>query len=221
MAEKISVLLVDDHVLVRQGIRRFLEGAGDIQVLAEAGDGQEALRMLAQFQPDVVLLDIHMPVMNGLEAARRIRADYPQVRILILTADDDDPQVFSSLEAGVDGYVLKTSHVEELIRAVYAVGAGNVALSPQIATKVVRRMMSESLTPDAGSVAPVERLSARELEVLRLAARGMTNREIGQALSISHRTVQGHLANLYGKLGVSSRTEAVAEALRLGWINFA
>lgn len=221
MAEKISVLLVDDHVLVRQGIRRFLEGTGDIQVLAEAGDGQEALRMLAQFQPDVVLLDIHMPVMNGLEAARRIRADYPQVRILILTADDDDPQVFSSLEAGVDGYVLKTSHVEELIRAVYAVGAGNVALSPQIATKVVRRMTSEPLTPDAGSVAPVERLSARELEVLRLAARGMTNREIGQALSISHRTVQGHLANLYSKLGVSSRTEAVTEALRLGWINFA
>lgn len=218
MTEKISVLLADDHVLVRQGIRQFLEGAGDIQVVAEAGDGLEVLQLLARFRPDVVILDIHMPRMNGIEAAQRIKSDYPQVRILILTADAEDPHVFSLLKTGAAGYVLKTARIEELIRAVREVHAGNVALSPQVAAKVVRRMMPQAPAYDLELPFPIETPTERELAVLRLAAQGMTNREIGQALSISHRTVQGHLANLYGKLNVNTRTEAVTEALRLGWI---
>lgn len=217
MTEEISVVLADDHALVRQGLRRFLEEAGDIHVLAEAANGQELLRLLEHCRPDVVVLDIHMPVMSGFEVVQHLRAMEPHLRILVLTADENEPQVLGLLQQGVDGYVLKTAHVSELIRAVREVHAGNVVLSPQVAAKVVRRTVRPAASSKAGSE-PVERPTERELAVLRLAARGMTNREIGQALSISHRTVQGHLANLYGKLGVRTRTEAVTEALRLGWL---
>ena len=214
MAEKIRVLLADDHVLVRQGIRQFLEESGEIQVVAEADNGAEALHLVETARPDVTVLDIHMPEMTGVEATRRIKARYPEVKVLILTAYDDDPYVFALLQAGADGYVLKTARADELVRAVRDVHAGNAALSPEIAAKVVRQMSRQR--PAGGEQG--ETLTGREIEVLRLAARGMTNREIGQALEISHRTVQGHLASIYGKLTVSSRTEAVTEALRRGWI---
>ena len=137
---KISVVIADDHVLVRQGIRRFLESAGDIEVLAEVGDGLELLRKLAQVSPDVVLLDLHMPQMTGIEAAQRIKRDYPRVRILVLTADDAVPQVLALLKTGADGYVLKTARMEEVIHAVRQVYSGNVALSPQVATQVVHQV---------------------------------------------------------------------------------
>jgi DNA-binding NarL/FixJ family response regulator len=215
MDGKIRVLLADDHVLVRQGIRQFLEEPGEIQVVAEADNGAEALHLVETARPDVAVLDIHMPEMTGVEATRRIKARHPEVKILILTAYDDDPYVFALLQAGADGYVLKTARADELVRAVRDVHAGNAALSPEIAAKVVRQMSRQRPT---GGGEQGETLTGREIEVLRLAARGMTNREIGQALEISHRTVQGHLASIYGKLAVSSRTEAVTEALRRGWI---
>ena len=215
MTDKIRVLLADDHVLVRQGIRQFLEEAGDIEVIAEAGNGREALRLVAKERPDIAVLDIRMPEITGVEATRRIKVAHPNVRVLILTAYDDDPYVFALLQAGADGYVLKTASAAELVEAVHNVFAGETALSPAIATKVVRQMAQQR---PAGAGRQVEVLTAREIEVLRSAARGMTNREIGQQLSISHRTVQGHLASIYGKLGVNSRTEAVTEALRRGWI---
>ena len=215
MSDKIRVLLADDHAVVRQGIRRFLEEAGDIEVVAEAGDGAEALRLVETHQPDVAVLDIRMPEVTGVEATRRIKERFPQVRVLVLTAYDDDPYVFALLQAGADGYVLKTASGDELVHAVRAVHQGGTALSPEIASKVVRQATSRR--PE-GAADQVEPLTSRELEVLRLAARGLTNRAIGHKLGISHRTVQGHLANIYGKLGVSSRTEAVTEALRLGWI---
>jgi DNA-binding NarL/FixJ family response regulator len=208
-------LLADDHVLVRQGIRQFLEEESDIQVVAEADDGEQALQLIEQHQPDIAVLDVHMPEVTGVEATRRIKAHYPQVRVLILTAYDDDPYVFALLQAGADGYVLKTASADELVRAVRTVYEGQSALSPEIARKVVRQMTSGK---PAGAAEQVESLTERELDVLRLAAQGDTNRAIGSALGISHRTVQGHLASIYGKLGVNSRTEAVTEALRRGWI---
>ena len=215
---KISVVIADDHVLVRQGIRRFLESAGDIEVLAEVGDGLELLRKLAQVSPDVVLLDLHMPQMTGIEAAQRIKRDYPRVRILVLTADDAVPQVLALLKTGADGYVLKTARMEEVIHAVRQVYSGNVALSPQVATQVVHQVARMPSAPEDEEPLFIEPLTERELRVLRLAAQGKTNREIGQALAISHRTVQGHLADIYDKLHVHSRTEAVTEALKLGWM---
>jgi len=215
MTQQIRVILADDHAVVRQGIRQFLEEAGDIEVVAEAGDGAEALRLVEAHQPDVAVLDIRMPEMTGVEAARRIKERFPRVRVLVLTAYDDDPYVFALLQAGADGYVLKTASGDELVRAVRIVHQGGTALSPEIAAKVVRQAVSGR--PE-GASDQVEPLTEREVEVLRLAARGLTNRAIGHALGISHRTVQGHLASIYGKLGVSSRTEAVTEALRRGWI---
>jgi DNA-binding NarL/FixJ family response regulator len=213
--QKIRVLLADDHVMVRQGIRRFLEDAGDIEVVAEAEDGAAALRLVEAQRPDVAVLDIRMPQMTGVEATRQIKERFPQVRVLILTAYDDDPYVFTLLQAGADGYVLKTASGDELVRAVRTVHQGGTMLSPEIAAKVVRQVATHRPEQAADQIEP---LTGRELDVLRLAAQGLTNRAIGHALQISHRTVQGHLASIYGKLGVSSRTEAVTEALRRGWI---
>lgn len=215
MGEKIRVLLADDHAVVRQGIRRFLEEVDDIEVVAEAGDGREAVRLVEERQPDVAVLDIRMPELTGVEATRRIRERFPQVRVLILTAYDDDPYVFALLQAGADGYVLKTASGDELVQAVRTVSQGKSALSPEVATKMVQQARSGKPATAAGQVEP---LTPRELDVLRLAARGLTNRAIGHELGVSHRTVQGHLASIYGKLGVGSRTEAVTEALRRGWI---
>jgi DNA-binding NarL/FixJ family response regulator len=215
MTQRIRIVLADDHVMVRQGIRQFLEEAGDVEVVAEAGDGAEAVRAVEAHQPDVAVLDIRMPGVTGVEATRQIKARFPQVRVLVLTAYDDDPYVFALLQAGADGYVLKTASGDELVRAVRTVHGGRTALSPEIAAKVVRQATSGR--PE-GAADQVEPLTDREIEVLRLAARGLTNRAIGHELGISHRTVQGHLANIYGKMGVNSRTEAVTEALRRGWI---
>lgn len=215
MGGRIRVLVADDHVVVRQGIRQFLEEANDIEVVAEAGDGAEALRLVESHQPDVAVLDIRMPGVTGVEATRRIKERFPQVRVLVLTAYDDDPYVFALLQAGADGYLLKTASGAELVQAVRVVYKGDSALSPEVAKKVVRQLARGG--PE-GASDQVEPLTSRELEVLRLAARGLTNQAIGLALGISHRTVQGHLANVYGKLGVSSRTEAVTEALRRGWL---
>jgi len=215
MDDKIRVLLADDHAVVRKGIRQFLEEAGDIKVVAEAGDGAEAIRLVEAHQPDVAVLDIRMPEVTGVEATQRIKERFPQVRVLVLTAYDDDPYVFALLQAGADGYVLKTASSDELVRAVRTVHQGDTVLSPEIASKVVRQATSRR--PE-GAADQVEPLTTRELEVLRLAARGLTNRAIGHALGISHRTVQGHLASIYGKLGVNNRTEAVTEAFRRGWI---
>jgi len=215
MGDKVRVLLADDHAVVRKGIREFLEEAGDIEVVAEVGDGAEALRLVEERRPDVAVLDIRMPQVTGVEAARRIKERFPEVKVLILTAYDDDPYVFALLQAGADGYVLKTANSDELIVAVRTVYRGGTALSPEIASKVVRQAVSGR--PE-GADSQIEALTDRELDVLRLAARGLTNRAIGHELGISHRTVQGHLQSVYGKLAVSSRTEAVTEALRRGWI---
>ena len=215
MGDLIRVILADDHAVVRKGIREFLEEAGDVEVVAEADDGAQALRLIEAHRPDVAVLDIRMPGVTGVEAARQVKDRFPQVRVLILTAYDDDPYVFALLQAGADGYVLKTASGDELVRAVRTVHRGGSALSPEIATKVVRQAVSGRPKAAADQI---EALTDRELDVLRLTARGLTNRAIGHELGISHRTVQGHLQSVYGKLDVNSRTEAVTEALRRGWI---
>jgi len=208
-AEPIRVLLADDHAVVRQGIRDFLEEDPEIRVVAEASDGAEAWRLVAHHQPDVAVLDIRMPELSGIELTRRIKAQYPAIHVLILSAYDDEPYVFALLRAGADGYVLKTAQSSDLLRAVKHVYAGRSVLDPNIATKVI-----------AGAIQPhaVEPLSDRELDVVRGVAKGWTNREIARQLAISDRTVQGHLANVFAKLHVSSRTEVVTVALQRGLI---
>jgi DNA-binding NarL/FixJ family response regulator len=214
-AQSIRVVLADDHAVVRKGIREFLEEAGDIQVIAEATTGTEAVALTLEYNPDVAVLDIQMPEMSGIEATRQIKAQAPEVHVLVLTAYDDDPYIFAMLQAGASGYVLKTAPSEELVRAVQAVARGESALDPAVTAKVMAQLASGR---PAGAQAAVERLTERELEVLRLAAQGDTNRAIGHKLGISDRTVQGHLANIFGKLGVSTRTEAVLLAMKQGWI---
>jgi DNA-binding NarL/FixJ family response regulator len=215
MTEQINVILADDHAVVRQGIRRFLEEDPLIDVVAEASDGAEAIRLVAAHQPDVAVLDIRMPEVTGVEATRRIKARFPETHVLILTAYDDDPYVFALLEAGADGYVLKTASADQLVDAVRTVYRGESALSPEVASKVVRQATGRRPASAADQIEP---LTPREIDVLHLVAQGMTNREVGQELGISHRTVQGHLASVYDKLQVNSRTEAVTQALKRGWI---
>jgi DNA-binding NarL/FixJ family response regulator len=213
--EVIRVVLADDHAVVRKGIREFLEEVGDVRVVAEATTGAEAVALTLEHRPDVTVLDIQMPEMSGVEAARQIKAQTPEVQVLVLTAYDDDPYIFAMLQAGASGYVLKNASSDELVRAVRAVAGGESALDPTVTAKVMAQLASGK---PAGAQAAVEGLTERELDVLRLAARGQTNRAIGHELGISNRTVQGHLANIFGKLGVSTRTEAVLLALKQGWI---
>jgi len=214
-SEPIRVLLADDHAIVRKGIREFLEEDGDLTVVAEATDGREAVRLAGEHRPNVAVLDVQMPGVNGIEATRRIKAAYPEVRVLILTAYDDDPYVFALLRAGADGYVLKNADAGELVRAVKLVAAGSKVLAPDIAAKVVAQVISGK---PAAARDQVDSLTEREVSVLGLTARGWTNKAIAAELQISDRTVQGHLANIYGRLGVATRTEAVTKALKFGWL---
>jgi DNA-binding NarL/FixJ family response regulator len=212
---KIRVILADDHPAVRAGIRQFIERDPTIQVLAEAGDGAQALELIRLHRPDVVMLDLQMPNVSGLELIGQVRAEYPDTAVVVLTAYDDAPYIFAALRAGAKGYLLKTSGPDELARAIRCVHDGGSALDPCVANRVV-----ESLgKPSAPVVPDPERLSARELEVLRLAAQGLTNRAIGYELKISERTVHSHLINIFEKLDVSTRTEAALKAVRLGWLS--
>jgi DNA-binding NarL/FixJ family response regulator len=208
----IRVLLADDHAVVRAGIRQFLEQADDIEVIAEADDGEAAKTLIEQLQPDVAVLDIQMPKATGIEVTRWIRAHHQNIGVLVLTAYDDDPYINAVLQAGANGYVLKTAAPGEIIRAVRDVHAGNSALD----SAIMRKMMSQVFAGALNS--PVEKLTDREMEVLALVAKGYTNKAIGVQLAISDRTVQGHLAHVFGKLQASSRTEAVMRAVSLGWL---
>lgn len=208
----IRVLLADDHAVVRAGIRQFLEHAQDIQVVAEAGDGETAQRLIDQHQPDVAVLDIQMPRLSGIEVTRWVRAAHRHIGVLILTAYDDDPYILAVLQAGANGYVLKTAAPGEIIQAVREVSAGRSVLDPAITQKVMAQILNIQETQ------PVEQLSERELEVLTLVGRGFTNKAIGVQLGISDRTVQGHLARIFTKMQASSRTEAVMRAVSLGWL---
>lgn len=208
----IRVILADDHAVVRVGIRQFLEHAGDIEVVAEASDGLRAQELIEQHLPDVAVLDIQMPQASGIDVTRWVRNHHRNVGVLVLTAYDDDPYVLAVLQAGANGYVLKTASPAEIIQAVRDVHAGKSALDPAVTQKVMAQIIGQKTTH------LVEELTDRELEVLALAGRGFTNKAIGAQLGISDRTVQGHLARIFNKLQASSRTEAVMRAVSLGWL---
>jgi len=209
----IRVMLADDHAIVRAGIRQFLEHAGDIQVVAEADDGEMAKRLIQERKPDVAVLDIQMPKASGIEVTRWIRSNAPQVGVLILTAFDDDPYVLAVLQAGANGYVMKTASPGELIQAVRDVRDGKSVLDAKVTQKLLAQLSHSKDTVQ------VETPTSREMEVLELVARGYTNKAIGAQLRISDRTVQGHLAHIFDKLQAASRTEAVMRAVSLGWIS--
>jgi NarL family two-component system response regulator LiaR len=211
--EKIKVILADDHNIVRAGIRQLLESSKDIQVIAEAGDGEDAQALIQKHHPDVAVLDIQMPKASGIEVTRWVRLHLPRVGVLILTAYDDAPYVMAVLHAGANGYVLKTAKTEELIQAVHDVYEGKSVLDPIVTQKLMANLFQRSETT------PVELPTDRELDVLKLAAKGFTNKSIGVQLNISDRTVQGHLAHIFAKLQATSRTEAVMRAISLGWIS--
>jgi DNA-binding NarL/FixJ family response regulator len=208
----IRVLLVDDHAVVRAGTRQFLELDKNIQVVAEADNGIQATKLIDKFTPDVAVLDIQMPGMTGIEVTHWIRNHHPETGILILTAYDDDPYVLSALQAGANGYVMKTSPPEDVLQAVRDVCQGRSALAPAITQKLLSQITRTKNQPE------VETLTDREMEVLRLVAHGYTNKAIGLQLDISDRTVQGHLAHIFTKMKAESRTEAVMRAVSLGWL---
>jgi two-component system, NarL family, response regulator LiaR len=220
MDKPIRILLADDHIMLRQGTAELLRREVDIDVVGEAADGEEAVSLASQTRPDIVIMDIRMPVLSGIEATRIIREQIPQVQVLVLTAHDDDQYIFSLLQAGASGYLLKTAPVSELVKAIRQVHAGESPLDPAIARKVVVRMggPSPGLAPHSTAEPPVEALTPRELEVLQLLAQGLSNRSIAEALFISDRTVQAHLTSIFAKTQVSSRLEAVLNAIRRGWL---
>jgi len=212
--DKIKVLLAEDHVMVREGTREFVQREPDMEVVGEAGDGEEAVRLATGLKPDVVVMDIAMPKLNGVEATKQIKKVAPSIAVLILTAYDYDQYIFALLEAGAAGYLLKGVKVHELIDAIRAVYAGESVLHPVVARRVIDRMVS----PGSSEVKASDTLSEREMEILKLAATGVSNKDIAQQLFLSPRTVQVHLGHIFSKLGVASRTEAVLHALKKGWL---
>jgi len=215
---KIKILIADDHAVVREGTRQILEQEPDLDVVAEAGDGEEAVRLAGNFKPDVAIIDIAMPRLDGIQATRQIKTLYPSIAVLILTAYDDDQFVFSFLGAGAAGYLLKSVRGRELIDAVRAIYAGESVLQPAIARKVLSHFMPARGKPTRQEV-PAALLSEREMDVLKPATKGLSNQDIAEELFVSLRTVQGHLNHIFNKLHVSSRTEAVVRALKKGWVN--
>jgi NarL family two-component system response regulator LiaR len=215
--DDINILLAEDHLITRQGICRLLEDEPNLKVIGEASNGEEAVQMVSEKQPDIVIMDVAMPRLNGIEATRQIKLLYPKVAVLILTAYDDDEYVFGLLEAGAAGYLLKTASGDELIRAIHAVHKNEPVLDPVIARKVLDRFRIHSKSRQTPKAA--EPLTEREMEILRLAANGMGNRDIADKLHLSRRTVEGSLRSTFNKLGVSSRVEAIMYALRKGWFS--
>lgn len=216
----IRLLLADDHAVVRSGTKELLERQPDLEIIGEASDGIEAIDLTRELQPDVVVMDVRMPRMSGVEATKRIKAELPNVNVLVLTAHDDDVYVFELLQAGANGYLLKTADIDELVQAIRTVALGKSALAPEVTGKVVAQFTSGKSLPDvlANTQEDYDGLTDRELDVLKLVGQGLSNKQIGKKLFISDRTVQAHLSNIFSKLGVSSRTEAVMHAVRKGWI---
>ncbi len=211
------MVLADDHMLFREGTRNLIEQEQDIEVIGEASDGEEAVDLVTKLHPDVALVDIAMPKVNGIEATRQMKARYPATAVLILTAYDNDQYIFALLEAGAAGYLLKNVSGKELINAIRAVHAGEAVLHPAIANKVFNRLVTPEQKP--GSAVQVNDLSEREMEILRLAAKGLNNQDIANKLFLSRRTVQSHLSNIFRKMNVGSRTEATIQAFGRGWLS--
>lgn len=212
MGEKIRVLLADDHTVLREATAELVDHQPDMEVVGQAGTGEETITMSKALRPDVVVMDIAMPRGNGLEATRRIVAECPGTKVLVLTAHEDAEHVIPLLEAGALGYLPKTVGLNELLDAIRATSRGESVLPPSVASVVVRHLAGPKEQPAEGE------LTGREMEVLRLLAQGLTNYEIARRLGLSVRTVEAHLTHIYTKLNVSSRTEAALVAQRKGWV---
>ena len=212
MSEPITVLLVDDHALVRQGVRAFLKTQSDIDVVAEAGSGEEAVRLAAEHAPDVALVDLIMPGMDGVEATRRLKARSPRTNVVVLTSYHDDEHVFPAIQAGALSYILKEVGPQELADAVRKAASGEAVLHPRVATRVV----SELHGARRGEPNVFHDLSDRELEVLKLIAEGLSNADISRRLFISEKTTKNHVSNILSKLHLADRTQAAVYAWRQG-----
>ena len=214
---RIRIMLVDDQAMFREGLRTLLATQPDFEVVGEAADGAEALRLCPAVRPDVVLMDLRMPNLGGVAATRQLRAAHPDVRVLVLTTFDDDEDIFEGLRAGALGYLLKDAGSAKLFEAVRAAARGESFLQPSVAAKVVAEFARLSEGSPRGE-ALVDPLSDRELEVLRLVAQGASNKEVAAALHIAEGTVKNHLTNVFSKLGVRDRTQAALKARSLGLI---
>lgn len=201
-----TILITDDHAVVREGLAAMIGRRAEMQVVAEASNGVQAVELALQHKPDILLMDLRMPQMGGVEAIRTIRAAWPEARVIVLTTFDGDEDIFRALQAGAKGYLLKDTPREELLEAIRAVYAGRKHIPSEVAAKLADRLTSETLTE-------------REREVLQLIVAGQSNKEIGASLNISEGTVKVHVNSLLGKLGVSDRTQAVTEALRRGLVH--
>ncbi|HEX9016862.1 MAG TPA: response regulator transcription factor [Chloroflexota bacterium] len=207
--DRIKILLVDDHPMVRDGLAANIETQPDMEVVGQAGDGQEGLRLAKLLKPDVVLMDLQMPKMGGLEAIQKLRQESERPEVIILTAFDTDEHIFSGLEAGARGYLLKGASRDELLKAIRAASRGESLLEPAVASKLVERFAQISRKGPADDT-----LSDREVEVLRLMAKGLRNKEIARDLVITEKTAKAHVSNILAKLGAADRTEAVTMALK-------
>jgi DNA-binding NarL/FixJ family response regulator len=218
MRESIPIMLVDDQALFRESLALLLGAQPDLLVVGEAANGEAALQLIAQIRPQVVLMDLRMPILDGITATRRLRAEHPEVKVIALTTFDDDADVFAALRAGAIGYVLKDVSGETLFAAVRAAARGESLLPPTIAAKVVAELNRTAASSPARMQPLADPLSERELEIVRLLSRGSTNREIAATLILAEGTVKNHLTNILGKLGARDRAQAVLIAKDLGII---
>jgi DNA-binding NarL/FixJ family response regulator len=214
--EPITILLADDHPLVRQALRNLLETQPDMKVIGEAANGEEAVRLAQELQPKVVIMDIGMPVMNGLEATRSIKTHNPNIAILVLTVHTDKEHVIGILDAGAAGYLTKVVFGDDVIRAIQAIIAGEAVLTPSILQQILKFVPRETAKPVV--LPPGLSFTPREQVILKLAARGLSNKDIASELNLSVRTVKAHLVDLFSKIGVGSRTEAVVTGLKMGFL---
>lgn len=220
VTNKIAILIADDHALVREALRNIFRDNIEFQIVGEAKDGEEAVKLSIELNPKVVIMDISMPKLNGIEATRRIKEKKPEIIVLVLTVHDDDEHVISLLQAGAAGYLTKNTLGDEIVSAIHSIIMGDNVLSPDVTQRIIKRIIQNPPPIKMGPISITDNLTRRELEMLRLAATGLSNKEISNRMQLSIPTVKSYLSTIFDKLHASSRTEAVMKALRIGLITF-